>query len=262
MRISINSSISDFPVFSRLENCFAMLKDAGVDGVELNMGIKSRWTFASVNNLSQKYNLPIQSIHQPLWSGLRIAFDEKFVLQAQTHGITKIVFHPLCFLNIRSKKMRKYFKRLSLMQEKYGINVMLETMPYNKSLKSIDYWAMEKSNSDLENIFQVAEEFNFQITYDTSHSKLEQPQSDAAFKKIFPKIANIHLSSFHGIKEHLPLYMGDFDTKGFLTFLLNKKYSGLVTLEILYPKLFPLRKYDFLAIKKSVQFIRNITDKL
>lgn len=262
MQIKISTSIGDFPVFSRIEEAFLSAKAAGVDGVELIIGFSSRWNFAKMMRLSKKYALPITSLHQPYWSGLGIAYDEGFVQQAVAYGITNIVFHPLCFQTMFSKKMTNYFRFLSSLQKKYGITVMLENMPYSDRIFSLDHVVLKKDTSYLHTILAIAQQYDFHITYDVSHTAFTHPQKEKEFVKIFPKVGNIHLSSFQNGKQHMPLTMGEFDTKGFITYLLKNKYKGLLTFEIFYPNQFAFFKYDSVEIARSVAFIRSLSDKL
>src|SRR5579871_2281302 len=261
MYLHISTSIGDFPVFSDIEDSFRKAKSTGVDGVELVMGFKSRWHFAKVLASSQKYKLPITSVHQPYWSGLDIAYDEGFVAMVAEAGIKHIVFHPLCFQSMYSKRMKHYFSFLSRMQTTYGVSVMLENMTYEKNILSLDHWVVHKNTSKLEIILSIAQQYHFLCNYDVSHTKWVRPHEHEEFKKIFPLIGNIHMSSFTHKQQHMPLTMGDFDTKTFIQFLSKNGYKGLLTFEIFYPQQFPLRKFDWEEIKKSVEIIRSISGK-
>jgi sugar phosphate isomerase/epimerase len=261
MQIKISTSIGDFPVFSAIEDSFKAAKEANVDGLELIIGFKSRWHFEKMIQLSKKYDLPITSLHQPYWSGLGIAYDEGFVKLAVRYGIKNIVFHPLCFTSILSRKMTKYFRYLSSLQKKYGITVMLENMPYSESFFSLDHWVLHKDTASLDAVLKVVAEYNFKINYDVSHTELTHPQMNAEFTKIFSRIGNIHLSSFQNGKQHMPLTRGTFDTKGFITYLIKNHYKGLLTFEIFYPKQFPLYAFDYTEIAKSVALIKTLSYK-
>src|SRR5882762_11215173 len=107
--MQISASITDFPVFSRMETFFRKYKEAGCDGVEIVIGFKQRWCYDYIWHLSQKYNLPITSIHQPPWSGLGISFDETFIREAVRRGVTQFVFHTLTFPRLDSDSMTSYF---------------------------------------------------------------------------------------------------------------------------------------------------------
>lgn len=255
----ISASITDFPIFSRIETFFREFKNAGCDGVELVVGFKSRWQMDTIWEFSRKYNLPITSIHQPPWSGMGLYLDEGFVKEVVKRGSKNIVFHTMTYPRIDSKSMTGYFEHLARLQDKYQISVLLENGDDKKSSTIFDYIAPNKSeDADIEQIFAIAQKYNFQMTYDTSHAKYKKPHEEKSFQKALHRIGNIHLSSFTDMRQHLPLDMGDLDTKGFLKFLKNKKYRGLLTLEVYYPNLLTFINYDFSAIQRSVKIVKKV----
>ena len=258
---SISASITDFPVFSRLETFFRKYKEAGCDGVEIVIGFKQRWRYEYVWSLSQKYNLPITSIHQPPWSGLGIAFDEGFIHQAMKRGVMKFVFHPLTFPPLASHQMTSYFEKIARIQQQYGITVMLENDDGFKGGTILDYIVPKRGDSsDIERIYEIAGQYGFLTTYDMSHTKYAKPHEEKKFLKVFDRIGNIHLSSFNATPkgQHWPLDMGNLDAKGFLQFLKHRQYKGLLTLEVFYPELFGIWRFDFDAIKRSVEIVKSV----
>lgn len=261
--MKINASITDFPVFSRLETFFREFKKADVDGVELVLGVKSRFDAKRIQQLVKKYKLPICSIHQPPWSGMGLYFDEAFAQWAKSIGTTKITCHPLVFQAFDSKAMEKYFLRLVRLQEEYGIHVMLENMPNDLVYNKLYKFPHASVKQHLQRINEVADEYGFLLTYDVSHAEFEKPQQEKVFQELFPKLGNIHLSSFSPGHHHLPLSEGQFDSEGFVKFLYKKKYAGLLTLEVYSPRVIMLTNtYNFNAIADSVKIFRRITDKL
>jgi sugar phosphate isomerase/epimerase len=261
--MKISASITDFPVFSRLETFFREFKNAGVDGVELVLGIKSRFDAKKIQQLVKKYKLPIMSIHQPPWSGIGLYFDDAFAQWARSIGTTKVTCHPLIFQTFDSKAMEKYFLRLSRLQEEYGIHVMLENMPKDLTYSKLYNFPHTTVEQHLERITEVADEYGFLLTYDVSHAEISKPQNVKVFQDMLPKLGNIHMSSFLPKQHHLPLSEGEFDSKGFLEFLHKKKYGGLLTLEVYSPRVIMLTNtYNFGAIADSVNVFRKITDKL
>lgn len=260
--MKVNASITDFPVFSQQETFFKKFKEAGVDGLELVLGVKSRFEFSRVAYLSEKYNLPISSIHQPAWSGLGIYFDESFVELGKRLNVHRIVFHPLAFRSFESNAGKSYLDRLARIQEKYNITIMLENMPNDYVYNRLHDGSSEHVQHHLEAVDRIADTYGFLITYDVSHAEIVKPQESPIFLKIFPKIGNIHASSFIPGKHHLPLTSGNLDTDGFVSFLQKQKYKGLFTLEVYYPKLnLIMNRYDFTAIAKSVAAVKKIIDK-
>lgn len=260
--MKVNASITDYPIFSPLETFFKKFKDAGVDGLELVLGVKSRFEYSRLAYLSEKYNLPINSIHQPPWSGTGVYFDESFVVFAKKLGIRNIVFHPLAFRSFESRAMKHYFEALAHLQEKYDICVMLENMPRDFAYKKLHDNTPQNIDHHLEKMNSIADQYGFLLTYDVSHAEIVNPEKNDIFKSIFPKIGNIHASSFIKGKHHLPFTMGDFKIKDFINYLQKEKYQGLFTLEVYYPKLLLIRnRYNFKAISDSVKIIKEIIYK-
>ncbi len=262
--MKISASITDFPLLSLVETSFKKFQEAGVDGVEIVLGIKSRWQIRHIQKLSHRYNLPITSIHQPPWSWTKPGFfDEQFVEWAKELGTRKVVFHPLGFYPFGSKQMNKYFARLSQLQQTYDISVLLENMPKDFMYKKLYMPPYTTTRQQLDQMNIIADTYGLSLTFDVSHSELIKPQNETIFQKMLPKIGNIHLSSFREGQHHLPLNLGKFDSTGFLTFLEKKKYKGLITLEVYYPHHLMIlgNHYDFTAITKSVQIFRDVFDK-
>ena len=251
------SAIIDFPLLSSIEDFFRGYKKAGVDGIEIVVGMKTRFRFDYIVSLSQKYALPITSIHQPTWSGLGIYFDEGFIQLAKKTGVKTIVFHPLTFFQIESQRMTAYFDSLQKIQKEYEIDVCLENMKNEHVYKKL-FAGNKNGLTHLEDIFQIVSTYNFAITYDTSHAMYTRPQDEDIFHQLDPRIKNIHLSSFTKLVEHLPLTMGDFDSQSFLHYLKKHQYSGLLTFEIYYPKMLTWKMFDFEAIKKSVEIVKSM----
>jgi len=261
--MKINLSITDFPIFSQQETFFKKFKEVGVDGLELVLGIKTRFEYARISYLSEKYNLPIYSIHQPAWSGVGLYFDESFLKFAKKLGVSHIVFHPLAFCSFESRAMKGYFKKLSSLQEKYNFHVMIENMPKDYAYNKLyDESSKNQIENHLEKIFEIAKNYGFLITYDVCHSEIINPVKSNIFKKLLPNVGNIHLSSFTKNKHHLPLTIGEFDTKDFIPFLIEQKYKGLLTFELYFQKLsLVLKDSEFKAIEDSVKIVRDLMNK-
>src|SRR3989344_2175189 len=92
--MKVSASVTDSPVFISLDNIFARLKDSGIDGIEITPGVKSRWNFSKLKELSDKFQLPVTSVHQPPWSVAGFWFDEGYIASARKIGVTTFVFHP------------------------------------------------------------------------------------------------------------------------------------------------------------------------
>lgn len=122
----VSVSVTDFPIFRKMDFIFHGLKAAGADGVEITPGIKTRWSFNKLKELSGKYNLPITSIHQPLWSVAGFFFDEGFLTEAKDMRINIFVFHPLSRYSFDDDRMKQFLQRLADLQQKHGVSILVE----------------------------------------------------------------------------------------------------------------------------------------
>ena len=189
-------------------------------------------------------------------------FDESFLDLAKKLGVRHIVFHPLTFRSFDSKGMKVYFDRLARLQEQYNITVMLENMPNDMAYAKLHDSSEDHTRHHLEKIKTIADIYGFLLTYDVSHAELIRPSENDVFRSLFPRIGNIHASSFVHHTHHLPFTMGDFDIQNFLQYLSKEKYKGLFTLEVYYPKLRLMRNtYDFTAIADSVAIVKKLLGK-
>lgn len=257
--MKINTSINDFaPLLRGPEFLFRGLQFAGVDGIELGVGFKSRWSIKQYQTLAKKYNLPIVSLHQPLWSGLGLYFDEDSFAIAKQLGVKQVVCHPLPKTSFQSSQMRTYLKKLSDMQEKFGIEILLENLPKEYNHKVLNhFFPPARDTGDIMAVYTAAKEFGFKITLDIDHLRISSPHKEEWFKTMLPLIGNIHLSSFDKKKKHMPLYVGMFQTQEFIHYLNQHNYIGLLTLEISAPSAITLTNYDFSSITKSVALIKS-----
>lgn len=257
-KLTISTSVTDFaPLFGNLEYIFKGLAQTGVTGVEVVIGLKSRWSVKKLQKLSEKYSLPITSIHQPIWSGLGIYFDEKFIDIAKELGTKTVIFHPLSGIPITHPRMKNYLQRLSRLQEERGITVCLENLPKRYNIPLIDtVIPPDKSTTDILTLFSIVKQYNLMATLDIDHLRNPEPHKEKWFTENLHLIGNIHLSSFSQNAEHLPLYLGNFKGKEFIRKLRNNNYKGNLTFEVFYPHTINLFSYNFKAIKQSVEFLQ------
>ncbi len=256
-QIKIAVSVTDFPIFRTLDYSFSQIKKTGADGIELVHGLKSRKPFKNVIKLSKKHNLPILSIHQPLWTGLGIP-DYSFINLAIKLNIKNIVIHPLPIINFEHKRMKKYFIKLASIQKRHSLKMLLENLPVNKQAPLIDkFFPGGKDSQNPLNLLETAKRYNFGVCLDTTHLEDINLGERYWLKKILPFTKNIHLSNFTKDKAHLPLHLGDMNYLTFLNALKKNNYNGLITLEMYYPKMVALRNYNYEEIKKSIEIIRK-----
>lgn len=174
-------------------------------------------------------------------------------------GVNKLVFHPPPGLSFEDEPMKRRLAALSALQEEYGIQVMLENMA--RVIRPPGFRQLFPFHPDVTDPVKVdraAFVFGLSTTFDTSHAYLPEPHNQEWFKEIFPRIGNIHLSSFYGKVDHLPLNMGDFRSEEFLIYLKKAKYSGLITLEVFHPRRAALKNPDLKVIKDSIDVVKSL----
>lgn len=259
MNTLIGLSVHDFaPLFRGPSYVFKQLGATGVGCIELVIGFKSRWCISRYVYLSRLYRMPILSVHQPIWSSLGIWFDKRSFWIAKRLGAKSITCHPIPRVSMESPRMQKYLQKLAAMQAQTGVRVLLENMPlhYNhRLLRTLFPLAGDASN--IHAIIQAADKHNLGITIDTDHLQLEEFHNAPWFKDALPLVGNIHMSSFSKTKSHLPLDRGVFSAKKCFGHLETVRYAGQLTLEINFPHAITARQYDFLAIKRSVDILRE-----
>lgn len=255
----VSVSIGDFsPLLRGPTYLFRGLQGTGIQGIELWVGLKSRWTIGYYRRLAQKYGVPIVSLHQPLWAMTGMYFDEGFFELAQKLGVRHVTCHPLPGISLQDRRMRVYFRRLAAAQKRTGVTILIENLPqvYRNGLLH-HFFPPTSDAGDMSRIHEAASEFGLGITLDTDHVHLPKPHKQTWFDATLPKVGNIHLSSFDGDRRHVPLYMGDLQAVEFIHYLQKQNYTGSITLEVAWPKSITMWDYDFEAIRKSVELLRR-----
>lgn len=257
--MNINVSVGDFsPLLRHPDYLFSGLQQTGVGGIELWLGVKSRWTPNYYASLSKKYQLPIISVHQPLWAMTGKYFDDGFFTTAKQLGVQAITCHPLPGYYLGSSQMNKYFAKLAQLQTQTGIQVLIENMPPRSRSKILQLAEQrEKIAAPITQVYTHATPYGLGVTLDTDHVRVAKPHQEPWFTTVLPAVRNIHLSSFTSDKQHQPLDTGHLDTAGFLHHLKQSHYNGLITLEVSAPKAITLFQYDFDRIARSVELARR-----
>lgn len=253
----LSFSVADIPLGIALEEYFLLASHFRV-GLELVVGWKTRFAMRKVARLSKRYDVPILSVHQPAWSVAGMWQDEGAFKFAQKFN-SVFVAHPLVNQHINSPKAVTYYKWLSDMQIKYGIDILIENMTNVYQLMPLLHYVSKKhhdSATDLDNFEKICKKYGFGFTLDISHLMEPEPQDAKGFKELWPYLKNIHLSDYTEKKEHLGLGDGNLNVDSFLAYLKDKKYSGLINLE-LCPRILNAREKYYKDIAKSVKIVKD-----
>lgn len=247
----LSFSIADFPLPVAIESLFALAASLPVDGVEMMIGFKTRFTLKKLVQLSQEYQVPILSVHQPTYTWFGYINDERaFRVASEFHAL--YVSHPIFTHSLASRQNKSLFSWLVRMREKYHTDVAVENMPLDFSrpiLKQII--SVSSEVSDLSKLEHVYREYSLGLNFDVSHLEKAKPWEDPAYQRCEKYLKNIHFSDFAPGKQHLYIGDGVLDAKGYIDHLKKIHYSGLITLE-LGDKLFANKRAYIEGITRSV----------
>lgn len=213
------------------------LKKAGVDGIELLLSSNaSDNDLERINQMMQKLNMHIFSIHQPLSTlfNIKISKIKNLCQIAKKLSAEVLVLHT----NVIGDQIfnDNYAGSLKALETQYNIKIAIENMP--KSPLSIfkTYCWKEKE------FLSLIKKTGFYITFDITHLAQTGKDIISFYKNSKDHIINIHLSDYkkHFLNTHLlltnhthlPLGYGNLPIKEFLQVLKKTNYNGLVTMEI------------------------------
>lgn len=224
-----------------LAEVFEMAQIVGFDGIELLIDrTKSDISPYNICNLSKEYNTPVLSVHSPFmacdgWGGF---WDRiyKSINLAKELSAKLINFHPqrglLLYHNLDGK-LSDHVNKYKNSIKNYNILLTIENLPCPIHL--IEFVLLRKAFQSLaDNTNQLAEfarEKNIFVTFDTTHVGTTGQDILEVYNVFKGIIANIHLSDYDGITQHLLPGKGKLPLKAFLKQLKTDGYDGIITLE-------------------------------
>lgn len=256
MKISL--SIADLPLNLTTEELFHLASKTGFDGVEMLPGIKTIPFLKKSSTLSEKYNLPILSIHKPFWI-FNTLFPTGKIFSIAKKFQALLVVHPLQKYSMSSKEQVRFLKYLAKHSEKNGVQVAIENLPKSSTIPLYKLFSQANSSTTrIADIYEVCKKYELGITLDTSHLETTSLVNMKELQIAFNLIKNIHISDFNKKKQHLALGSGELMTSEFLSFLKKRKYKGLITLE-LSPRIYCSKEKYFSEIASSFKIIKKFT---
>lgn len=238
------------------EESFAIAKETGFDAVDFGPQTKHLFTDASaIKALSEKYKIPVTSIHQPLYL---IPFAPQFLfrrmLAIANHfpDAKHYILHLSGFFNHFQSNQKKIdvFTRLA---KKRGISIAFESNPVFLFLT-----AYPKVTWHADKFGEYCQENNVPIVFDTSHIASVGGDVVEFYEKYHKHIRVLHLSDFKNGVEHLPLGEGALPIKKLLQVIRSKQQKLHIIFEI---NTFPstaTKKEKIAAIQKSFTFAQKI----
>jgi len=275
---------------------FSIAKDVGFDGLELVIdsnclkGGIDKGIF-KLNNLINHYNLPIYTVHQPLFiffrrlgvkRAIKLSFDVARKLQSEL-----VTIHIPLFLipdnsnPLRDNYSRQFLKAISEIRNVSfkGSAKALKTLIksdnsnehfLNSNLKpkiALETVLDRKVNlgkrhfADPKVLIDYVLKQNLFITFDTTHHGLRKYSIEDSYDILKSRVINIHLSNTRR-RKHEPPYLGKIPLKEFLKFIIKNGYNNFLTLEIspIALNIWSKRRVKD-RLKRSIDFCKKYTDK-
>ena len=249
-------------------------QQAGADGLEvmLNNHLLAVGPVAAIN-AAQAHQIPIRSIHPPIrFINARQHVHHDMLAAAafarEIPGCRTVVMHAVGGAGLHTERGRAFFHTIgevSDLLKKSGVRLAIENRGTVQPRPRPDFL------DRLQNLYRVCEEWNLDITFDTSHAASFGVNIVSALDIVYPRVANIHLSDRRdeppaiasGIlnsltRSHQLPGEGALPLGMFLQRLRAKGYRGAVTLELSPVALASWRRQPALARTKSaVAFVRD-----
>jgi sugar phosphate isomerase/epimerase len=226
----------------------SIARQAGADGLELMLTgrVLSLGPEVAIN-VAEKHQVPIRSIHPPIrFVNARQHVHSDMLAAARfaraVPGCRTLVMHAVGGAGLHSERGRAFFQTVGDVTEilkKSGIRLAIENRGTVQPRPRLDFL------DRLQNLYRVCEEWNLDITFDTSHAASFGLNIVSALDVVYPRLANIHLSDRRdeppaiasGIlnsltREHQLPGTGALPLGLFLQRLRAKGYPGAVTLEL------------------------------
>ncbi|WP_166356267.1 TIM barrel protein [Phytoactinopolyspora limicola] len=214
------------------EAAFQMAASLGYDGVELMV-----WTdpvsqdVDEVARLSQRYHLPVLSIHAPcllitqrVWSPDPWVRLTRSIEAAQQLGSPTVVIHPP--FRWQRDYARGFDERVAELEDESGVTIAVENMyPWRAAGRDIAAYAphWDPTSGPYRN-----------ITLDLSHAAVAGADSLTMAEEIGDRLAHVHMTdgTSSSRDEHLVPGRGNQPCAALLEWLAWKEWSGAVILEV------------------------------
>ena len=226
----------------------AIARQAGADGLELLLN--GRLLAAGpgrVAHSANEHDVPIRSIHPPirLINPHRHVHDDLIAAAEFARaipGCRVLVMHAVGGATLHSERGRAFFRTIDAVTtilRKSGVRLAIENRGTLHPQPRMDFL------DRLQNLYRVCEEWDLDITFDTSHAASFGLNIVPALDVIYPRLANVHFSDRReeppaiasGIvnsltREHQVPGSGALPLASFVQRLRAKQYCGAVTLEL------------------------------
>jgi sugar phosphate isomerase/epimerase len=231
-----------------VDDIAAIARQAGADGLELLLNGRLLATDPErVAHIADARGAPIRSVHPPirLINPRRHVHDDLIAtaeFARDLPGCRVLVMHAVGGTTLHSEQGRAFFRTIDAVTailRKSGVRLAIENRGTLHPQPRLDFL------DRLQNLYRVCEEWDLDITFDTSHAASFGLNILPALDVVYPRLANIHLSDRReeppaiasGLvnsltREHQLPGSGALPLASFVQRLRAKHYRGAITLEL------------------------------
>jgi len=227
-----------------LRTTFRLVREAGLDGVELVLGPEIVLRGADyVRHLSRQYALPVLSLHPPIvpypGQGHPARILPQLISLAERVDCDLVVLHTPKTESVDDPRWSQFVE--VLLRERAGTDVRVSLENGGIFRSSDKGYALH----DLRRLRAFADRHDLPLTFDTSHAGTSDYELLEAYAAVNGRVVNVHLSDLakHPLfPDWPPLYTffrhhqlpgeGTLPLAEFMRVLVASDYSGPVTLEV------------------------------
>jgi sugar phosphate isomerase/epimerase len=226
----------------------SIARQAGADGLELLLNGRLLADGPErAARIADAHDVPIRSIHPPIrFISPRQHVHDDLVAAAEfareIPDCQTLVMHAVGGATLHSEQGRAFFRTIDAVTtilRKSGVRLAVENRGTVQPQPRMDFL------DRLQNLYRVCEEWDLDITFDTSHAASFGLNILPALDVIYPRLANIHFSDRReeppaiasGLvnsltREHQLPGSGALPLAPFVQRLRTKQYRGAITLEL------------------------------
>ncbi|MGI8858371.1 MAG: sugar phosphate isomerase/epimerase family protein [Thermomicrobiales bacterium] len=258
-----------------IDDSASIARQAGADGLELllNNQLLTVGPERAVHAASA-HQVPIRSVHPPIRfiNSRQHVHDDMIAAAEYARAIPDcrvLVMHAVGGASLHSERGRAFFRTIDAVTailRGSTVRLAIENRGTLHPQPRMDF--LDK----LQNLYRVCEEWDLDITFDTSHAASFGLNIVPALDGIYPRLANIHFSDRReeppaiaaGLvnsltREHQLPGAGALPLASFVQRLRTKGYRGAITLELSPVALAPWRARRAIErTTRAVTFIREI----
>jgi sugar phosphate isomerase/epimerase len=227
-----------------LHTTFRLVREAGLDGVELVLGPEVILRGADyVRHLSRRYALPVLSLHPPIvpypGQGHPARILPQLISLAEQVDCDLIVLHTPKTESVDDPRWQQFVAVLLHERSGTGVRISLENGGIFRD--SDKHYILH----DLRRLRAFADRHDLPLTFDTSHAGTSDDELIEAYAAVNGRVVNVHLSDLAKrplFPDWPPLYTffrhhqlpgeGMLPLAEFMRVLAASDYSGPVTLEV------------------------------